>query len=309
MANYYRVSPKFWPWARRRGLTDAQTELALYLLTCEHRNLEGLYRLPKLYISADLNWAPKKVDENLAAVLATGFALYDEDAEMLLIPKALKHQAPTTEKQIAGAIAQIERIPRSCLWDAFRMACESHCPRLAEAIEVRWPRDTDAIGVSRVHAASSSISSSTSNPPQPPEQARGEQPSQDQASPVRVNPRARGTNPRAVAKRTEAARAEQMAVAAVGALTEASDEDRETWGRLQAVMRGAVGDESSAWTLYVEPLSLAGVIDGELVIDGPAAAWGWHRAPKLVSQCAGHIGARARMATRVEHEGLERVAA
>lgn len=181
MANHYRVSPKFWLKARHREWTDAQTTLALYLLTCEHRNLEGLYRLPKPYIAADLGWPVKKVEDASSVIFASGFALYDPDAEMVLIPNALKHQSPSTENQIKGAIAQLERIPRTSLWDGFRIACESHCERLADAIETRWPRDPDdpsrTRARSRAPASSSSSTSSSSsiNAATPPgARARGE---------------------------------------------------------------------------------------------------------------------------------------
>lgn len=168
MANHYRVSPKFWLKARKRGWTDEQTTLGLYLLTCEHRNLEGLYRLPKPYAAADLGWPLEKLETALAVVCSSGFAAYDEDAEMVLIPKALKHQAPSTDRHVQGAIAQLERIPHTTLWDGFRIACQSHCPKLADAIQMRWPSDTDAI--SRTHATargdiSSSISSSSPQAP------------------------------------------------------------------------------------------------------------------------------------------------
>src|SRR3954471_24742808 len=111
MANYYRVSPKFWVRARERGWTDAQTNLALYLLTGEHRKLEGLYRLPRPYIASDLGWPARKVDEALAVVCASGFSAYDDEAAVVFIPKALKHQAPSTPNHIKGAIAQLERLP------------------------------------------------------------------------------------------------------------------------------------------------------------------------------------------------------
>lgn len=186
MANHYRVSPKFWLKARRRGWTDQQVTLALYLLTCDHRNLEGLYRLPKPYIAADLAWPAEKVEETLASVCGDGFASYDEDAEVVLIPKALKHQAPSTENQIKGAIAQLARIPRTSLWDAFRMACASHCPRLADAIDMEWPSEPegDPNGSSRTRAgsrapASSSSSNSNSETAASPPRARAHEPASD----------------------------------------------------------------------------------------------------------------------------------
>jgi hypothetical protein len=159
VANYFRVSPKFWLKARERGWSDAQTTLALYLLTCEHRKLEGLYRLPKAYIADDLTWSAEKVNETLAAVCESGFAQYDEQASIVLIPKALKHQSPSTENHLTGAINQLERLPRTCLWDAFRMACASHCPKLADRINMRWPSDGDA-----TYAHARGVSSSSNSP-------------------------------------------------------------------------------------------------------------------------------------------------
>lgn len=161
MANHYRVSPKYWLKARKRGWNDQQVTLGLYLLTCDHRNLEGLYRLPKPYVAADLGWPARKVEETLASICADGFAMYDEDAEMVLIPNALKHQSPSTTNQIKGAMAQLERIPKTTLWHAFRIACASHAHGLADAIAEKWPCDGD--GPSHAHAGSPARASSSSS--------------------------------------------------------------------------------------------------------------------------------------------------
>jgi hypothetical protein len=114
-------------------------------------------------------------------------------------------------------------------------------------------------------------------PPQPPEQARGEQGMGEQAAPVRANPRALGTNPRAVgAALLENDRALAAATAA-SRLADPDDKARMAWERLRSTMQQAVN--GSTWPLYVEPLDLAGVAaDGYLVLDGPEAAWGWKRA-------------------------------
>lgn len=330
MANHYRVSPKFHLWARRRGLSDSETRLAFYLLTCEHRNLEGLYRLPKPYMAADLNWALEKVGENLAAVLATGFAMYDEYAEMVLIPKALKHQSPTTENQVKGAIAQLRRIPRTSLWHAFVTACATHCPKLAEAVEKEWPSnghridlrpsakscDANAIGIasppdadaSLAHArgdsSSSSNSISSSSPPNPPEQAQGGKDHSPGASPVRLNSRALGTSPRQMDAAALAGQDAAAALAAVGSLTDPEDAHRRRWERMRLALRVALPEDASAWGLYVEGLELAAVDGDVLVIDGPDRSWAWHQSARLVALTAERTGVRARLATREEHEGL-----
>ena len=57
---------------RRRRL------LWLYLLTNRHRLAEGLYRLPRGYIEADLGWSANGSAEPFAELLADGCVKYDE---------------------------------------------------------------------------------------------------------------------------------------------------------------------------------------------------------------------------------------
>ncbi|HWT25843.1 MAG TPA: hypothetical protein VN213_20225 [Solirubrobacteraceae bacterium] len=129
----HRVSPRYWSGARR-GWNDREKLLGLYLLTCAHRNTEGLYHLPKGYIATDLGWTPRQVDETIARVTADGLALYDPDAEVVLLPKALKRQRPNTPLQIRGAVRRLALVPDSPLWEAFLEACDQFAPRLANAI-------------------------------------------------------------------------------------------------------------------------------------------------------------------------------
>jgi hypothetical protein len=189
-SEHYRVSPRYWS-GSRRSWNDREKLLGLYLLTCPHRTTEGLYHLPKGYIATDLGWTTRQVDEALATLLADGFLRYDDEAEVVLLPKALKRQRPTTVKQIAGAVRSLERVPDSPLWEPFMRACDEFAPPLSEAIRMgiashsnghaNGHSDAHADGLSdasagslaRVHAhSSSSSSSSTSTPPSPPEGGR-----------------------------------------------------------------------------------------------------------------------------------------
>lgn len=195
-SQHYRVSPKFWV-NERRAWTDAERLLGLYLLTCEHRNTEGLYRLPKGYICEDLGWTPRKASETLAALVSEGFVAYDEDAQVVFLPKALLQQRPTTRKQVQGALNELGRLPRTVLWRDFMAACDQHAPRLATALrdgvasafadtdenaqpDARTDGDTDthanthtdAVPLTRAHPTRRHISSSTPtpslSPPRPP---------------------------------------------------------------------------------------------------------------------------------------------
>jgi|SRR5580704_14089394 hypothetical protein len=177
MAQYYRVSPNFWK--GRRSWSDREKLLAQYLLSCPHRNLEGLYWLPLAYVEADLAWAPKVVRSCLQTISTDGFAAYDDDAEVLFLCKALSFQAPSSAKQLQGAISNLERVPKTALWDRFLKACDEWAPELAEKIRNSSQSHPNLIPVrSETHSdiartrISNSNSSSNSNPPSPPNGGR-----------------------------------------------------------------------------------------------------------------------------------------
>lgn len=163
MASYYRVQPSYWT-GDRREWNDREKLLGLYVLTCEHRNLEGLYRLPKAYIAADLGWSMKTVEATLKTLIAAGFVEYDPAAEVILVCKALEYQAPATENQIKGAIASLGRVPKTSLWDRFLVTCESHCQSLSDAIRMRSECDAHtARGQVRTRAGDSNSNSNSNS--------------------------------------------------------------------------------------------------------------------------------------------------
>ena len=128
---YHRVYSRIWrePW------TQDQRYLALYLLTCEHRTFEGLYRLPIAYAAADMGWNPGKVRRELDALEAAGFVQYDADHELLWIVKALGKQSPNGN-QAKHAARHVAQLPPSTLREAFAKASETLSPVLAEALRV-----------------------------------------------------------------------------------------------------------------------------------------------------------------------------
>lgn len=134
MARYYPVSPLFWMDDKIGQLDDQGKILALYLLTCEHRNLEGLYRLPYAYIQADLAWDEVTVREEMATLIGLGFINYDEAARVVFLPKALKYHNPKSAKQVQGAVNALQQVPDTTLWHLFVEAAATYAPALSEAI-------------------------------------------------------------------------------------------------------------------------------------------------------------------------------
>lgn len=126
---YHRVYDRIWrePW------TQDERYLAFYLLTCEHRAFEGIYRLPLAYASEDLGWPTRKVRSTLASLAGYGFAEYDHDAQVVWIVKALKLQTPNGN-QAKAAARKVYALPPTRLLEPFREASETLCPTLAEAL-------------------------------------------------------------------------------------------------------------------------------------------------------------------------------
>ena len=135
MRDYNRVSPRFWPEAQAGGWSDDMKMLGLYLLTCEHRTTEGLYRLPVEYMAADLSgadglgcdlagaWSAERVRQALAQLSADGFVKYDHAARVVFLPRALVYQAPENPNQRKAAIKSLlgpaadaapRGLPRGC---------------------------------------------------------------------------------------------------------------------------------------------------------------------------------------------------
>lgn len=143
MPSYYRVSPKFWTDPAIRRSSDDAKLLACYLLTGPHRRLEGLFRLPKPYICADLGWTMERLAEPFKELLAEqfgepGFIAYDEAAEVVLIHKALKYQSPENDNQVTAALRQLDDLPDTPLTSEFRRSAERYCERLAKRLPERF---------------------------------------------------------------------------------------------------------------------------------------------------------------------------
>src|SRR4029077_2967535 len=138
MASYHKVSIRFWKdrdvRAWLKGGEHLTATLALYLLTCDHKNSEGLYWLPTAYIETDLALEADEVGRRMAHLLDKGFIEYDEEAEVVFLPKALNYHEPKSERQIKGAIQALERVPETDLFPRFVTVAQSLAPSLAKEI-------------------------------------------------------------------------------------------------------------------------------------------------------------------------------
>lgn len=173
MAKYYPVSPRFWADAKASGWNDNEKLLGLYLLTCEHRNLEGLYRLPLAYMADDLSWPGDRLASAFAGLQDRMFCAYDEPVQVVFVRNALKYQQPKTEKQIAGALAALSEVPDTHLFFDLIQVAKSHAPTFHESLsdayakhlneEQEWHSEGIRMPPETTRTRTRTISSSNSN--------------------------------------------------------------------------------------------------------------------------------------------------
>lgn len=120
--------------------------LALYLLTCEHRTTEGIFRLPKAYIMGDLGWDMNRIEKAFDGLVKEGFISYDDQAQVVLLRKALKWQKPETTNHMKAAVKALRNLPETRLWQEFLVICKDLAPGFYEYIAQHIPdRINDAI--------------------------------------------------------------------------------------------------------------------------------------------------------------------
>jgi hypothetical protein len=133
---YYRVSPAIWrqPWSE-----DMRT-LAVYMLTCPHRTIEGLFVLPKPYICGDMKWELERLAKPFAELLADGFIDYEEDAQVCFIVKALEYQTPSNGNMDTAAVRRLKMVPATRLDGPFLVSAVHHCQRFAKRLREALPQ-------------------------------------------------------------------------------------------------------------------------------------------------------------------------
>jgi hypothetical protein len=103
--------------------------LYLYLLTCEHQNSAGAFRLPDGYACVDLRWEPERYVKARAELIAADLIAFDDKASVVAVRRWFQHNPPMNEKHFAGtlrllgglesdSIAQEVRASATTAWDA-----------------------------------------------------------------------------------------------------------------------------------------------------------------------------------------------
>jgi hypothetical protein len=108
-----------WERPEFHALTESAQKLACYLRTSKHCNLIWCFRMPMLYIAADMKsreyptgWALDRVSKAMDELVPNRFALYCRETEYVYLPVCLEKFPIKGEKQATGAFKEWEKLPR-----------------------------------------------------------------------------------------------------------------------------------------------------------------------------------------------------
>lgn len=105
------VSPAIWRPGRFMSLASSDAKLLhFYLMTNEHQNSAGAYRLPDGYACADLGWTPEKYRQYRAELVEACLIDFDDATSTVYIEQWFKHSPPQNDKHALGTRRMIEAI-------------------------------------------------------------------------------------------------------------------------------------------------------------------------------------------------------
>lgn len=148
MARYTRVYTQFWTDEKVIRLSEDARTLLLYLLTCPHGNMLGIFVLPDLYACADLKWAPERYDKALTELRQHELVVKDDALQVIWLQNYLKHNPIENPSQAAAAVKVVEELPRTPLLrhvvDRVRQCGKDYLSKLIQALEARCPAQCSA---------------------------------------------------------------------------------------------------------------------------------------------------------------------
>ncbi len=111
MRDYGVVSPKFWigeTGKALRGNAPAQV-LALYLMTCPHANMIGVFHCPVLYMAHDTGLGMEVASKALQSLIEARYCTYDEASETVFVHRMAAYQVAESLKPGDNRVKCVER--------------------------------------------------------------------------------------------------------------------------------------------------------------------------------------------------------
>lgn len=116
MREYGTIHTSFWVSESIVQLDDRAKLLALYLLTSQHSNMGGVFRLPELYISEDMQWDLNDIQQYLNILEDSEFISRCTQTKWVWIRNYIKWNKPQNPNQKLAIVKMFDQIPEKCSW-------------------------------------------------------------------------------------------------------------------------------------------------------------------------------------------------
>jgi len=124
MRDYGKVFSRIWESTDFRSLSEDGRTLVLYLLTCQHGTIAGVFRVPDGYACEDLQWSSERVSERFGELFDKGFATRCDATKWVWVTKFLEWNPPENPNQRKAAAKVALSVPDGCAWKrAFMRVC------------------------------------------------------------------------------------------------------------------------------------------------------------------------------------------
>lgn len=126
MREYAKVGPQFWNGRTGKALKAKGTEaliVGMYLMTCQHANMLGLYFLNRTYIAVDTGLTLEGATKGLRWACEAGFCHYDEDSEVVWVTEMAFYQVgdqlEPRDNRCKGVQREYDALPENPFLSAF----------------------------------------------------------------------------------------------------------------------------------------------------------------------------------------------
>jgi len=114
MRDYGKVHTTFWSSKTMASVGDDARLLALYLLTCAHTHMSGVFRLPDAYGCEDLGWSSERLRNGFKALSDVEWLERCESTGWLRIVKFPKFNRPDNGNQQKAIDKHLALVPDDC---------------------------------------------------------------------------------------------------------------------------------------------------------------------------------------------------
>lgn len=116
---YTKIDDITWRQMKQKRISDTSKILYLYLFTCPHRNMIGLYYIPFEYCSADLCMSIETVSKGFHELEKAGLLAYDKAEEMVLLVDFFKTNPMDNANVEKKACSVFLDLPETQLFQCF----------------------------------------------------------------------------------------------------------------------------------------------------------------------------------------------